>query len=173
MIFTKTQEYAKLIDWTPMWDSGASMPQVFSNGHKTYLTYLIDESDSTIDASMIQMIDNTSDDLYSLAFIEFNGQTFRFGIANDEVFSGLPFYNKGLKPYCAHVIENSIWISDIINIHKVHPYFDSNKWIDLKHYVLLFHDEIFEIIARDYKVSVYKTTFKDLAIMIAEKMNNK
>lgn len=173
MIFSKTKEYAKVIDWSPLWDSGAPMPQVFSNGQKTYLIYLIDEIESKIDNSTIQMIDNASDILYSLALIEFDGHTFRFGIANDEVFSGLPLYNKGLKPYCAHVIENSSWISDLKEIHKVHPYYDNDKWIDLKHYVLLFHDEIFEIVAKDFIVKIYKSTFKDLAIEIAINMNKK
>ena len=30
-------EYAKIIDWPLKWDTSAPMPQVYGNGHKTFL----------------------------------------------------------------------------------------------------------------------------------------
>jgi len=148
------------------------MPQVFSNGQKTYLIYKINEPDPDWDGTYVTMNDNTSENQYPLAVIEFDGQTFRFGIANDEVFSGLPLYKKGLQAYCAHEIENSSWIEELKSIHKVHPYYDEKNWTAFKHYTLLFHDEIFEIIAKDFKIQIYKGTFENMAMEIAKKMNN-
>ena len=171
MTFSKTQEYSKVIDWKPDWDTGAPMPQVFSNGHKVYLIYLINEIDPNWDGTYVTMIDNKSDNQYPLALVEFKGHTFRFGIANDEVFSGLPLYEKGLQGYSAHLIENSSWIKELKDIHKVHPYYNEKSWIDFKHYVLLFHDEIFEVVAKDYKIETFTTTFEALAIEIAKRMN--
>lgn len=172
-IKTKTDEFARVIEWTPQWDIGAPMPQVFSNGHKTFLIYLVHEPDPNWDGTYINIIDNTSETIYQLALVEFSGGTFRFGIANDEVFNGLPLWDKGLEAYSAHIIENSTWITELKNINKVHPYYKEDRWKDRKHFVLLFHDEIFEVIATDYRIETFKTTFGRLAIEVASRMNNK
>jgi len=169
----KTDEHAKVIDWSPQWDTGAPMPHVFSNGRKIFLIYLIYEPDHNWDGTYVTMIDSTSasETTYPLALVEFSGHTFRFGIANDEVFSGLPLWDKGLEGYAAHIIENSSWISELKNINKVHPYYNEERWKDNKHFVLLFHDEIFEAIATGYKIKTFYTTFGQLAIEVAKLMN--
>jgi len=169
----RTDECARVIEWTPEWDIGAPTPQVFSNGHKTFLIYLINEPEPDWDGTSVTMIDNTSETKYSLALVEFKGHTFRFGIAGDEVFSGLPLWGKGLKYYAAHIIENSTWITELKSINKVHQYYKEERWNDKKHFALLFHDEIFEIIATDYKVETFNSTFEELAIEVAKKMNNR
>ena len=168
-----TKEFATVMKWTPKWDIGAPLPQVFSDGHKTFLIYLINEPDPNCDGTHVNIIDNTIEINYPLALIEFNGHTFRFGIANDEVFSGLPLWNKGLESYQAHIIENSTWINELKNINKVHPYYNADKWKNLNHFTLLFHDNIFEIIAKDYKVETFNTTFIKLATEVARRMNQK
>jgi hypothetical protein len=170
-IKTKTDEFARVVEWTPQWSSGAPMPQVFSNGHKVFLIYLIYEPDPKWDGTYVTVIDNTSETTYPLALVEFRGQTFRFGIANDEVFSGLRLWNKGLKGYAAHIIENSTWITELKNINKVHPYYNEDRWKDIKHFALLFHDEIFEVIATGYKIETFKMTFEQLATEVAKRMN--
>jgi hypothetical protein len=156
-------EFAKVIPWTPEWDTGAPCPQVFSGTFKTYLLYNISEDDPNWDGTYTTMVDNTSDVNYPLVLVEFSGKTFRFGIANDEVFSGLPLWNKGLKHYSAHTIENSSWIKELKTINKVHPYYNEDRWKDWKHFCLLFHDEIFEIVATDYKIETFNTTFEKLS----------
>jgi hypothetical protein len=170
-IKTKTEEFARVIEWIPKWDTGAPMPQVFSNGNKTFLIYLINAPDPNWDGTYVNMIDNTSETTYPLALVEFSGQTFRFGIANEEVFNGLSLWGRGLEGYAAHIIENSSWINELKNINKVHPYYNENRWKDRKHFTLLFHDEIFEIIATDYKIETFKTTFGQLASEVAKRMN--
>ena len=172
-IKTNTEEFARVIEWSPRWDIGAPTPQVFSNGHKTFLIYLINEPDTNWDGTYVNMIDNTSEMTYPLALVEFRGHTFRFGIANDEVFSGLPLWDKGLEGHSAHIIENSTWLTELKNINKVHPEYNGDSWKDSKHYVFLFHDEIFEIIAIDYTIETFKTTFGKLAMEVARRMNNK
>lgn len=136
-----------------------------------FLTYLIHEQDPNWDGTYIEEINNSSDTLYPLALVEFNGHTFRFGIANDEVFSGLPLWDKGLVSYAAHIIKNSKWMEELKTIHKVHPYYNEKRWDELQHFALLFHDEIFEVIAKEFKIECFKTTFKQLAIEVANRMN--
>ncbi len=167
-----SDEHAVVIDWIPQWDGGAPMPQVFSNGRKTYLTYLINEPDPNWDGSYVSMIDNTSNVQHSLALVEFHGGTFRFGIAGDELFGALPLSNKGLKGYEAHIIKNSSWMEEIKSIHKRHTNYNEERWKDFNHFMLLFHDEIFEVIAKDYTVETFKTSFEALAIEVAKRMNS-
>jgi hypothetical protein len=166
-----TEEHATVIEWTPKWDTGAPMPQVFADGHRTFLIYLINEIDPKWDGTYVTMIDNTSDTQYPLALVEFDGGTFRFGIANDEVFGGLPLSDKGLQWYSAHLIHNSKWIDELKSIHKVHPYYSADNWKNRKHYTLLFHDELLEVIGTDYKVETFKTTFEKLATEVVRRMN--
>jgi hypothetical protein len=168
----KSSEFAKVIEWEPRWSSGAPLPQVFSNGNKVYLLYYIETIDPDWDGSYVTPIDNKSEMQQKLALVEFHGSTFRFGIANDEVFSGLPLSQKGLKYYEAHIIENSSWIDELKSIHKVHPNYNEKNWTNKIHYMFLFHDELFEVIATGYKIETFELSFKDLAILIAKRMNS-
>lgn len=102
------------------------MPQLFLTGQKTLLIYLFNEPDQNWDGTYVTMSDNTSETTYPLALVEFSGHTFRFGIANNEVFSGLPLWDKVPEGYAAHVIENSSWICELNNINKVHSYIMKN-----------------------------------------------
>lgn len=169
----KTKEYAKVIDWKPGWDIGAPMPQIFSNGYKTYLIYMIREPDPNWDGTYVTMIDTTSETIYPLALVEFiRPFTHRFGTVNDEAGHGHPLYSKGLEFYSAHIVENSTWIDALKTMHKVHPYFNENTWTARKHFLLFFHDEMFEIIAQDFKIETYETTFLDLATEVIKRMNS-
>ena len=115
-------EHAVVIDWSPAWSGGAPCPQVFSNGHKTYLMYYIEESDPKWDGSYLTMIDPSSKSVYPMALVEFiNPNSHRFGIVNDEAISGHHLYRKGLKVYAAHKVVNSSWLAELKTIHKVHP----------------------------------------------------
>jgi len=76
----------------------------------------------------------------------------------------------GLSGYAAHIIENSSWLKEI---HRVHEYFKESDWKDKKHFALLFHDEIFEVIATSYKIEVFKTTFRNLAMEASRRMNER
>ena len=145
------------------------MPQVFSNGQKIFLIYSIADWDENSITKIRTLDDPMSNDEF-LALVEFNGHTFRFGIANDEVFPGLPLYKSGLKEW-AHVIENSQWIEELKQIHKIHPYYSELRWAKRNHYAFLFKDEILEVIATDYTIEVYKTSYQRLGIEILNRMN--
>ena len=163
-----TSETVKKIEWRPKWDGGAPMPQVFSNGQKTYLIYSIAHWDEAA-IDKFDKLEPDGDQGQFLALVEFNGHTFRFGIANDEVFSGLSVFKQGLE--WAQTIENSNWIQEIKQIHKVHPYYKESRWTDFKHYLLLFKDEILEVIATDYKIEIFETSYRRLGREIIERMN--
>jgi hypothetical protein len=166
-------EYARVINWVPIWSGGAPLPHIFSNGSKVCLVYHIQVTDPEWDGVFTTSIDANSDTAYPLALVEFSGHTFRFGIANDEVFSGLPLWGNGLVSYEAHIIENSKWIEELKQIHKIHPYYNEQNWKDLKHYMLLFKDEIFEVIAEDFKIETFNMSFEALAAIVMKRMYRK
>jgi len=157
---SKQRDIVKAIPWDHLWDSGAPLPQVFCNGRRVYLIYLINKFD-----------DNRSETKHNLALVEFNGHTFKFGIANDEVFTGLPLWKSGLKYGEAHVVNNSSWIEEIKDINRVHPMYNFKFWERFNHYILLFKDEILEVIAEGYKIETFDSTYKEMAIEIATRMN--
>ena len=163
-------EVVKKIDWHPKWDGGAPTPQVFSNGQKVYLIYYVADWEDNLQHK-IKTLGLESPEQQLIALVEFNGRTFKFGIDNDEVFQGLPLYKEGLNEW-AHLIENSKWIEELKEIHKVHPYFNPFRWISLNHYVFLFKDDILEVIAGGYEIEVYKTTFKEVGSEVLRRMND-
>ncbi|TGK82578.1 hypothetical protein EHQ24_15175 [Leptospira noumeaensis] len=169
----KLTEFARVIDWKPEWDFGAPIPQVYSNGNKTFLIYYINEPDPAWDGTYVNIIDNSSDTLYNLALVEFIGTlAYKFGMFNDEVASGSPLSKAGLDSYSAHIIENSSWIQELKKIHKIHPEFSEKRWENYNHYFFFFHDDMFEIIASDYKIETHKTTFLNLSKNICDRLNS-
>ena len=146
------------------------MPQVFSNGDKIYLIYTIAVWDEkSIDK--YERLNHDGGDERFLALVEFEGQTFRFGIANDEAFQGLQYFDQGIE--WGQTIENSKWIEEIKQIHRVHPYYNESRWTGLNHYLLLFKEEILEVIAKDYRVEIFKTTYDRLGKEIIQRMNER
>lgn len=162
-------ESIQAIEWSPEWSIGAPTPQVFSNGQKVYLIYSIAAREKE---SFREVITFEKDEVHKelLALVEFDGNTFRFGIANDEVFSGLPLYRLGLHEP-ANIVNNSGWIKELMEIHSVHPRYIERNWIDLKHFVLLFKDEILEVVASDYSIEIFSGSYAQLGLEIIKRMN--
>lgn len=155
------------IDWVPKWDGGAPMPKVYNGHSKTYLTYVVANSDVGI-ITDFQTLEHDGYEEY-FALISFEGKSFKFGIANDEVFSGLPNYEQGIE--WAQIIQNSKWIEELKQINKVHPYFDESKWENQNHYLLTFKDEILEIVATGYDIEIFRTSPKRIAQEVIERIN--
>jgi hypothetical protein len=169
--YLSSMEIVKKIDWSPKWDGGAPMPQVFSNGQSVYLIYTV--ADWDLDSIQnINTIGPESENSEILALAEFEGYTFKFGIANDEVFPGLPLYKYGLDEW-AHIIENSKWIEELKSIHRIHPGYNPFRWTQLNHYVLLFKDQILEVVAKDFTIEIFRTSYNDLSLEVIRRMNRR
>ena len=70
-----------------------------------------------------------------------------FGPPNDEAFSGHPLADRGLPPYGAFEVLESSWIRRLERINAVHPNHRPEHFADDRHFVLAFHDEVFECVA--------------------------
>lgn len=159
----KHDEAALPCKWEVPWDKGAPEPHVVASGRKTLLIYLTDEPDPNWDGTYVNVVDTSSDSSFPIALVEFvRCSIFKFGGPNDEVFDGLPLRHKGLASYGAYLIANSQWIAEQIKINSVHPSHNPVNWSGAKHYVLLFHDEMFECIARGHKIEVHNGTFEQV-----------
>ncbi|MFC4777307.1 hypothetical protein ACFO9Q_10985 [Paenibacillus sp. GCM10023252] len=170
--FTNSDEYALPIDWEPEWSVGAPIPHVISSGHQSYLIYYIEEESQDWDGINVKVMDSNANEELPIAVVEFKGcYAYKFGGANDEVLYGHPLYKKGLKFYSAHKVINSNWIKAEEKINSVHDYYNPEPWRDRIHYLLLFHDELFECIADGYETSVYRESFKTVLSKVLNKMN--
>lgn len=120
---------------------GAPMPVVFSDEYSAIVVYI------TRDAACPGVDDN--------AFVAFRHRyALMAGPPNDEAFAGHPLAARGLRPYGAFRVEDSSWIRQLERMNAVHPHHDPERFWDLTHYILSFHDSTVECVAGDYTVSV-------------------
>lgn len=158
----KGEETAVVIDWRPRWDVGAPLPHVLSSGLRTILIYMVSEPDPAWDGSYANLVDPASDASEPLAIVEFNHcYAHRFGGHNDEVIAGHPLYGKGLQAYRAHEVANSRWLASEQAINSVHRGYRPEAWTSLKHYLLEFHDEVFECLTKGYEVQLARCSFRE------------
>lgn len=164
------EECAVAIDWPARWDTGAPMPHVVSSGSHTCLIYLLSDPDPDWDGTYVTMVDPSAGDKERLAIVEFDRcRIYKFGGPNDEVISGYPLYGKGLESYGAHIVERSRWIAEQQQINSVHRQYNPQSWVEYKHYVLLFHDEIFECIAVGHSIEQRQCTFAEALSVCSQK----
>lgn len=76
----------------------------------------------------------------------------RFGLPNDETIFGHSYYQLGLRAGGFYELENSDWIAELQKIARVHRYYDADRWTKLKHYILTFHDNMFECVAESFTI---------------------
>ena len=169
LALAKGEETALSCPWDVPWDTGAPLPHVVASGHKAYLLYLVSEPDPDWDGSYVTVVDPAIPEALPIALVAFTGYyDLRFGGPNDEVFEGHPLYGKGLEAYGAHLIANSRWLAELEQINAVHSNYSPAVWKDRRHYLLLFHDEMFECIAEGHAIEVFRKSFADvLAIATA------
>lgn len=72
----------------------------------------------------------------------------KMGSPNDEVLEGHPLWGSGLEFYEAHEVKNSPWIKELMDINRVHDQFRESHWNEDRHFILTFHDETLECVAR-------------------------
>ena len=83
---------------------------------------------------------------------------------------GHPLYGRGLSGYGAYVVGNSRWLQELIAINRGHERFDPRSWQDKRHFLLVFHDETVEAIARDIEVQTVRTSMRALLAESIEKL---
>jgi hypothetical protein len=132
---------------------------------------MVHEVDPTWDGTTARVVEPSAEGRERLAVVEFRRcYAHRFGGPNDEVWRGHQLHGKGLDFYRAHVIANSPWIASEQATNKVHPQFRADRWEHLRHYLLLFHDEVFECLAETYAVEETVASFGEVLEQLARRV---
>lgn len=149
-------------------DVGAPTPTIISNDSNLYIMFYAGRSDSN--AEVLQERNSVYDKgIYILKFNLF--LKYNFGIPGNEIIIGHPYAKLGLQSYAFYELEDSDWIKELMEIESVHPYFNKDKWIGYKHYILTFHDNMFECIARDFEIREKTTSIYEQASIITNEIN--
>ena len=110
----------------------------------------------------------TSDD-DKVAVLRFDSSCHKFGYPNEEVLSGHPLYQYGLKFYDFHLVENSPWIVELCRQNRVHPRHSDWLFDDLRHWIISFQDTTLEVVGKQAAVvGVFDSTSPDDALLKAK-----
>lgn len=144
-------------------DCGSPSPILLSNDNELFITFYVDKQS----LSAIPQERNTIDDT-SVCVLKFNMYLkYSFGIPGDETIHGHPYSKLGMKSYSFYELKNSDLIKSLQDIDQVHPQHNPKKWKMYRHYILTFHDNMFECIAQGFEIreentSLYNQTAKML-----------
>ena len=154
-------ERANIIDWPVRREIGAPMPFVISSG-RTFVIYNAAPNIPAADPAMVKII-NPIDPERCVALLEFLGCIdYRFGVPGENDFDS-PASIPGLIPHKAHLVQDSVWIQWLKQVNDSSPETDRPDWLKYKHFVLSFHDERFECVAKSYFIEVYNSDYDDVA----------
>jgi hypothetical protein len=155
LYLAKGEEVAVACEWMYLWDPNDPSPHVLSSGLGTYLIYYVNEWKLT-EVSLSSGSKSTVVEPAS-AFVEF-AQCYacRLSSINEEILTGHPLWGKGLDLYGAHIVVHSQWFAEVQRINMVHKRYHPQHWERLKHYLLVFHDNIFECLADSYDVAMLR-----------------
>lgn len=165
------KETALPIEWSVKWDVGAPLPHVMSGSGRTFLIYYAFRTKLDHDKRLVKIVDDINEGTDSIALVEFlTCYDFRFGGPNDEVHQGYPLYGKGLELYQAHTVSNSKWLESVEKTNQIHSGYNPDSWRRYKHFLLLFHDELFECLAKSYYIEIYGRSMDDVLEIALNRM---
>ena len=164
-----SEEHALPLDFPVEWDTGAPLPHLLVNDHRALLIFLVKTIDPNWDGTYVTVKDPGSDQLESLALVEFRHcLSARLGGPNDEVLHGHPL--KGLEPYTAQLVRNSRWLAELERINSVHEQYRPADWQKYNHYVFWFHDSTFECIAESFALGLHRCSIPDLLTIACRRL---
>lgn len=170
----KGEEHAVPADGFPRCNTGAPLPHVIADGHRTTLTYLAAQRDPNWDGTYVTVKDAASGATESIVVVRFElCRATTLGPPNDEALHGHRLWGKGLDFYDAHIVINSSWIAELEERNRVHPHHSAAPFAELKHYVLTFHDETFECIARSHTAEIVTDTYPHVLHGIVDRLTER
>jgi hypothetical protein len=138
--------YAEHVDLGVTWDAGAPMPVLLSS-LRTFVAFYLSVHGPLFDRTSPRVRDPQAD--HGIGVVEFKRMTsVKIGSPNDEVLHGHPLWGSGLELYSAHEVKNSPWITELMEVDRAHEHFDESQWTGRRHFMLTFHDETLECVAK-------------------------
>lgn len=138
--------YAEPIDLGVEWDAGTPMPVLLS-GLRTFVAFYLSARGPASGGTNPPAPDPKLD--HGIGVVEFKRMTsIKIGSPNDEVLRGHPLWGSGLEFYSAHEVKNSPWTTELMEADRAHGHFDESQSSGRRHFVLTFHDETLECVAK-------------------------
>ncbi|SFB86217.1 hypothetical protein SAMN05421780_101798 [Flexibacter flexilis DSM 6793] len=148
-------------------DFGSPSPTILSNDNELFIAFYADkQSSSTIPQERNTIYDTG---IFALKFKAFLKYT--FGLPGDETIQGHPYSKLGMKSYSFYELRNSDLIKSLQDIEKIHPNYNPEKWKMYKHYILTFHDNMFECIAQDFEIREENTSLYNQATVMLNELS--
>ena len=139
-------------------EAAVSGPLLLQTDYSTFLTF--------------NAMEKRSDGLYhdaGTAVLEFpRCECTIFGYPNDEALPGHPLYPKGLHAYGIFEVLNSSWIRRLDEQNRVA--FPNSHESSGRHFILVFHESVFECIAHDMKFEVSTELFPVIFDRLAQRV---
>ena len=134
-------------------DYGAPSPTIISNDNKLFIIFYSAEA-----------VRNDEIVVVSFKFCT----TYRFGSPSNETIQGHPYYALGLRSGGFYELKNSDLIKQLQSVASIHPNHNAARWQKCRHFILTFHDNMFECVAEDFEVRFDKKSIHDQALLILE-----
>lgn len=129
-------------------DTGSPSPMVISNDNALFVIFY---SDGQIVEALPQQRNTVYDT--GICILKFNGCIkYSFGMPGDETIVGHPYSTMGMQSYSFYQMKNSKWIRKLQDIDRVHPSYSQDKWKIYNHYIITFHDNMFECVSKDFEI---------------------
>jgi len=146
----------------PPSDGGAPIPTLLASEHLLALAYYMSDPNPNWDGKTVKVVrpDRTVGSIAVVRFKQYSAVL--FGHPNDEVLSGHPLYERGLKEYMSCEVKHSSWIRSLERVNSVHPSHSPSHFESDRHFILAFHDSTFECVADGYSASVEKGTMAEV-----------
>lgn len=150
-------------------DFGSPSPTILSNDNNLFIAFYADKQSSLAIPHERNTIYDTG--IFALKFKFFLKYT--FGMPGDETMHGHPYSKLGMEPYSFYELRNSDFIKSLQDIAKIHPYYDPEKWKLYKHFILTFHDNMFECIAQGFEIREENTSLYNQATVMLDELSVK
>ncbi len=129
-------------------DFGSPSPTILSNDNELFIAFYADKENTSAIPHERNTIYDTG--IFALKFKKYLKYT--FGLPSDETIQAHPYCQLGMRSYSFYELRNSDLIKSLQDMEKIHPKYNPEKWKIYKHYILTFHDNMFECIAQGFEI---------------------
>jgi hypothetical protein len=152
-MYTADKDRVVALDDIPQSSVGAPLPRIVADERTCLVGFYLEVRDPNWDGTSVRIIEaeTTADPVAVVRFPLYCATM--FGPPNDEAFDGHPLSSRGLHAYGAFEVHDSSWIYQLERMNSVHPYHRRDRYRELRHFILSFHDSTFECVAPRYEIT--------------------
>jgi hypothetical protein len=159
-------EKVRRLDLGVAWDAGAPLPHLVQSESRAFLAFFLARRTPGWDGGSVVMVDPLARDPAPMGVVEWlDCKGALLGGLSDEAANGHRLWQRGLSDvglYQAAEVANSCWVADLERASQVHPRHDAAANPKYRHFVLGFHDSIFECLASGWRAYAAVSTMPSM-----------